>query len=208
MLAYQSAAMAPDYALGKVYVVRNTVNNKVYVGSTVRTLAQRMAQHRKCFHRVDIPFYFAMREIGVDKFYIELLADVPSQRKEQLHAEEGRQIRALNTLVPNGYNVVLAGRTYAQRLHDDTFRAVRAQKQKEYRINHLDAMKANVHAYYIANQEQLKAYARAYFATNADAIRAKERERYTNNKDAINAKRRERRAAAKLAAAAAPPVNM
>ena len=39
--------MAPDFGLGKVYVVLNTVNAMKYIGSTVRTLAQRMAQHRR-----------------------------------------------------------------------------------------------------------------------------------------------------------------
>ena len=98
--------MAPDFGLGKVYVIRNTENAKCYVGSTVRTLAQRMVQHRSVALKsnLNLPLYVAMREIGISKFYVELLEDAPCERREQLLKAEGIKIRELNTLVPNGYN--------------------------------------------------------------------------------------------------------
>ena len=99
-----------DYSRAKLYTIRNTVNDKLYIGSTVRTLAQRMTQHRSAAKNNYVyPLYEAMRSIGIDKFYIELLVDCPCERKEQLHAMEGSKIRGINTLVPNGYNVRIAG---------------------------------------------------------------------------------------------------
>jgi len=109
--------MAPNYALSKVYVIRNTINEKLYVGSTTRTLAQRMTQHRCYYNKgrnTKFPLYEAMNELGVEHFYIELWKDAPCERKEQLHKCEGDAIRELKTIVPEGYNSRVAGRKYSE----------------------------------------------------------------------------------------------
>jgi group I intron endonuclease len=77
-----------DYANSKVYVIRNTVNDKVYVGSTTQPLSKRMAQHRSNMNATknyNIKIYQKMREVGVDKFYIELLELCPCNTQEELN---------------------------------------------------------------------------------------------------------------------------
>ena len=35
-----------DYSKGKIYNILNTIDDNMYVGSTVETLGQKMAKHR------------------------------------------------------------------------------------------------------------------------------------------------------------------
>ena len=36
-----------DYSQGKIYCIRNTISDEIYIGSTCQSLSQRMAQHRR-----------------------------------------------------------------------------------------------------------------------------------------------------------------
>ena len=85
-----------DYAKGKNYIVRNYINDKIYIGSTCQTLSQRMSQHRKNMNSKQsqhMKLYEALQENGKEKFYIELLEDYNCERKEQLLKREGEIIR-------------------------------------------------------------------------------------------------------------------
>jgi hypothetical protein len=65
-----------DYKNGKIYQILNTVDDACYVGSTCQALSKRMAYHRKARTRKvkhTKGIYSKMLEIGVDKFYIELI---------------------------------------------------------------------------------------------------------------------------------------
>ena len=53
--------------------------------------------------------YEAMREIGADRFYIELVKECPCENVEQLPAPEGEYIRTMATL-----NHQIAGRDKQQ----------------------------------------------------------------------------------------------
>ena len=70
-----------DYKNGKIYCVRNTVDDDVYVGSTTQPLSKRMACHRRGMkgYKKDRMFYSKMNELGVDKFYIELIEECPCE---------------------------------------------------------------------------------------------------------------------------------
>lgn len=62
--------------LAYVYVVRNTVNSFVYVGSTTSELDNRFRDHCYASRRgIDTPFYDAIRSIGEDNFTIQLLEE-------------------------------------------------------------------------------------------------------------------------------------
>ena len=68
----------PDYAAGKIYVIRNRAagDGVVYVGSTTQTLCERMNGHRRAMKAGDnMKLYKMMRDVGVEHFHVELLAD-------------------------------------------------------------------------------------------------------------------------------------
>jgi hypothetical protein len=79
----------PNYQNGQIYKVVNTENDIVYIGSTCQKLSQRMRNHRcEANTRAASAFYRAMRDIGIDKFSIVLIKDVPCFNKAQLETQE------------------------------------------------------------------------------------------------------------------------
>ena len=126
--------MAPNFANGKVYCIRNRNDGDkiVYVGSTTRPLSERMADHRKSIKRSpELKIYKLMGEVGVEHFHIELLVDFPCERKEQLLKAEGEQIRKHNTVL-NGYNTQIAGRSQQEYMKEYELRPDRIVKKAEH----------------------------------------------------------------------------
>jgi len=80
----------PDYSQGKIYKIVNTVNEKIYIGSTVTALYRRMKDHRQQAKTRTSKFYSAMRRHGVENFKIELIKDYPCETLKQLEDKEFR----------------------------------------------------------------------------------------------------------------------
>ena len=96
-----------DYSKGKVYKILNTIDDNMYVGSTVETLGQRMTKHRYSMKtKQHCVLYNHMHELGVTHFYIELIENFPCNDVYELKAREGHYIRQFGTL-----NMLIAGRT-------------------------------------------------------------------------------------------------
>ena len=162
----------PNYADGKIYCIRNRADNDkiVYIGSTVQTLANRMSEHRKDVKRhPNMKLYILMAGNGVDNFHIELLADFPCQRKEQLLAEEGRHIRFHNTT-----NV-------------GTNKQIPGQTSKEWRDLNRDVLKANKKEYYEANKADIQAKSKSNYEAHKGDYLAKNKEYYDAHKQEISA---------------------
>ena len=68
-----------DYKKGKIYQIKNTIDDDIYVGSTTNTLEGRMkghkgsAQYTKCKQHCQL--YKKMNEYGFDKFFVELIEE-------------------------------------------------------------------------------------------------------------------------------------
>ena len=58
---------------GFIYIIRNTVNTKVYIGQTRTSVEQRWKEHLRHAQYGDQVINRAMRKYGVNKFYIETL---------------------------------------------------------------------------------------------------------------------------------------
>lgn len=94
----------------EIYIIRNKVNDKVYIGQTVRGYLSRFKEHidkiRK-YPKYDHPLYNSIRKYGVDKFYVELLKTCNSI--EDLNYWEEFYIKEFNSIAPNGYNLLPGG---------------------------------------------------------------------------------------------------
>lgn len=93
---------------GNLYVITNSVNDKVYVGKTYRTIEERFKEHileskRERSKNRDI--YKAMNTLGVDKFHINLLG----QFDEGILEEKECEYIKLYDSYHNGYNNTLGG---------------------------------------------------------------------------------------------------
>ena len=94
---------------GIVYLARNTVNGKGYVGQTVKALKARMREHRHEANarRSKSCFYAAVRKYGFELFTWQALKACGS--REDLAAAEQVYISTMKTKVPNGYNLTDGG---------------------------------------------------------------------------------------------------
>ena len=54
---------------GYIYKVTNDVNDKVYIGQTIRTVEQRFNQHIKDSKKRDCYFHRAMNKYGCEHFF-------------------------------------------------------------------------------------------------------------------------------------------
>ena len=207
----------PDYALSKIYCIRNVADNDkiVYIGSTTQTLSNRMSGHRNDAPKRQSMFYSLMTTVGVSNFHIELIKDFPCERKEQLLAEEGRFIRMHRD---GALNERIAGRKWEEWYVDNrekrlegakTYYASHTEERKtygqEYREKNQDKLTASKKAYNDANKEAIfaskkayrdanKAKAKAYREAHKEEIAAKAKEYMEAHKDEILERRRELRA--------------
>lgn len=95
--------------MGCIYIIKNKINNKVYIGQTVKMMEERWREHlynSKPGGREQL-IYLAMRKYGVENFYVELLEIADDT--QSLDELEIAHIKNFNSLTPNGYNMTLGG---------------------------------------------------------------------------------------------------
>lgn len=94
---------------GKIYYISNDINDKLYVGKTVRpTLNERFTEHRKDSLKIGKekrPLYRAMRKYGGEHFSIHLIEECEISK---LAEREQYWIDYYNAY-HNGYNATLGG---------------------------------------------------------------------------------------------------
>ena len=152
---------------------RNDSDKVVYVGSTVRSLSERMAEHRRGIREhPDSKIYKLMDVAGVDNFYIELICNFSCNSREALNAEEGRHMRMHKT-VNEGGNMNLAGPPMKEEI---------SSAKHKYYLTNREKINAKCHEYYLAHKEELKAKTWAYEQANREKVNAKVRERYHRKK--------------------------
>lgn len=94
--------------LGKIYLIFNDVNDKVYVGQTIQSLNKRFNGHC-CYSKTDrsVNMYIkrAIHKYGRDKFHIKLIEECPIK---ELSKREKYWINYYDSY-NNGYNLTLGG---------------------------------------------------------------------------------------------------
>lgn len=94
---------------GFIYIIRNIVNNKVYIGQTKVSVEQRWKEHVRHAAYGDQIINRAMKKHGIDKFWIETLeicsVDVIDEREKYYIALYD------STDKSKGYNVSIGGLT-------------------------------------------------------------------------------------------------
>lgn len=91
---------------GSIYIIKNKINNKVYIGQTTQTINIRFTNHKMASRTgEDTKFYRAIRKYGENNFYIELLEEVEIKN---LNEREKYWIKYYDSYY-NGYNSTLGG---------------------------------------------------------------------------------------------------
>ena len=122
----------PNYKLGKIYKIVNSVDDKVYVGHTTeRLLCNRMTGHRARARQNNLKYklFEHMRKIGVKHFRIVLVEHFPCTCKDDLTAREEFWRKKLNaTLIAN----VCHRSTEYKKQYDQQFRDTHKAERKAY----------------------------------------------------------------------------
>lgn len=101
---------------GYIYIIRNTCNDKVYIGQSINDLKVRFREHINKSRRQRSKFYNAIQALGEDKFSINLIEECD---KSLLNEREKYWISKFNSF-HNGYNSTLGGEgTHTYELDED-----------------------------------------------------------------------------------------
>ena len=189
-----------DYQNGKIYIVRNSINDLTYIGSTCQTLSQRMAQHRKdsqANRKYDMKLFACMRELDANNFYIELVEYCPCNTRDELLKREGECIRNFKP----DLNSKIEGRTKKEWYEDnwdrlqeyrETNREKISERMKTYRENNKEVIAERKKADYEKNKEHYIQKAKENYEANKEQVKAKKKERYDKKKNEIVAKEMKR----------------
>lgn len=98
-----------------IYKIINNINNKIYIGQSIH-IEQRISEH-KSESKLDSPnrlaynsiIHKAIRKYGWNNFSWEIIEECSIA---QLDDRERYWIAYFNSLVPNGYNILIGGQAY------------------------------------------------------------------------------------------------
>lgn len=113
-----------------IYKIINIVNDKVYIGQTTGTLAQRIRSYKAeyCSNKPPRPIIKAMKKYGWDKFRFSIVED-NILSKEELDKKEKEYIVLFNSLCSqNGYNIELGGNGIGKHAEETKKKISEAQK--------------------------------------------------------------------------------
>jgi len=148
-----------DYSKCKIYQIKDTINDDIYVGSTCQPLMKRMASHKiDSKQNLRIPLYNLFNELGKDNFYIELYDEYPCENKIELEKKEGEITRQIGTL-----NQRIAGRNHEEYLKEEKDK-VKLSQQK-YKNKHEEEFKQYQSKYQNENKESINQQRKQYRAT-------------------------------------------
>lgn len=95
--------------MGYIYKITNNINNKVYIGQTVKSYQERFRQHQLNYNKEyfsQIVLYKAFKKYGIENFSFDPIEEV---EKEFLNEREKYWINYYDSYY-NGYNSTLGGR--------------------------------------------------------------------------------------------------
>jgi hypothetical protein len=151
----------PDYQKGKIYKIVDLQEKMTYIGSTIKTLAQRMANHRSSYKSKK---YYSSHDIfdtfGIENCKILLIENFPCNSKDELNRREGELIRQFDCV-----NKQIAGRTMMEYLADN--KTVIAQQQlernKKYRANNKTKIFEYQKHYNAEHKIEIAQYKKVYY---------------------------------------------
>lgn len=111
--------------MGIIYKITNNINNKIYIGQTIRDLNARWQEHKKVANQLlnsqsNSPLYQAMRKYGIEHFQIEQLEEVEN---DALNARECYWINFYDSY-RQGYNATFGGNG-----HQDSYSIVKDKQE-------------------------------------------------------------------------------
>ena len=176
-----------DYNNGKIYVIRNSVDDDIYIGSSCQPLCKRFQKHKDSLttYKKDRKLYSKMIELGKEQFYIELYEEYPCGNVEQLRRREGEIIRELKPVL----NKQVAGRTITE-WREDNKEYIQEDKKKYYEENK-ERLNEYHKEWFEENKEEQRQKTKQYRAMNRETVLQKKREYHHKNKERISEEKKQ-----------------
>ena len=151
---------------GKIYMIKSKQTDKVYIGSTIKTLNIRFRGHKTlkdCTSQEILKYSDAK---------IELIECYECENKEQLTRREGEYIKKYNCV-----NERIAGRTRQEHYQENKEELL--QKKKEYREKNKEVINEKAKEYYQENKEVINEKKKDHYQENREEVLKKAKEKFT-----------------------------
>jgi len=166
----------PNYQNGKIYKLHSYDNDLVYIGSTVRSLSQRLGGHKTNF-KENRPTTSKQLFQQSDNVMITLIKEVPCNSRHELEAEERKYIESVDCV-----NKYIPTRTRDEWTNLNKEKI--AKKKKIYNQNNKEKIKI----YLKANKEKIAEQQRIYQQNNKEKLVEKKRIYEQANKEKMIAR--------------------
>lgn len=163
--------MDNKYQNAKIYKLYSDETDMVYIGSTTKTLKQRLGEHLRGYSawlKGNKNYVSSFEILKYADYYIELIEDYPCETKKELERREGKIIKTFE----NAVNKIIAGRSKKEYCIDNKDKI--AERNKRYRDNNKDKIAEYQRQHYEDNKDEILEYQRQYY-----------KQHYYDNKDEI-----------------------
>ena len=171
------------YNKSKIYKICSNLTDKIYVGSTTQTLAQRLSEHvshYKQYVRNNERYVTSYEIIMLNDYYIALIEEHNFNNRQQLERREGEIIK-LN--INNVVNKQITGRTDTEYYNDNIEHIT--EYHKHYRVDNKEHIAERDKQRYNDNKEHKAEQHKQYRLVNKEAIAEKHKQHYISNRERI-----------------------
>tara|TARA_B100001093_G_scaffold387472_1_gene373469 strand:- start:152 stop:1006 length:855 start_codon:yes stop_codon:yes gene_type:complete len=194
----------PNYQNGKIYKIYCNLTGDTYYGSTVQSLAKRVAQHRETYHKWkkgDFAYIKSFDIIDRGEYVYSLVEEYPCENKEQLYARERYCIEnneCINKHIPgrtgkewyedNKEKVLEKAKEYREQNKEHIL-----EKEQEYREQYRERIRKNDKKYREQNKEKLAVKYKEYSEKNKEKIAERQKKYREQNRQKLAEKSKEYR---------------
>lgn len=180
----------PDYKNGKIYKLVCNKTGLTYIGSTTKTLKERLCIHVsfcKAVSNGKIKSNLSSSQViqGGD-YQIELIEDFPCENRKQLTAREGFHVRNndcvnihLKIHPDNLYNHIRERQKARYEEDPEKYR----QQVREWRMKNPEKVKESHKKWLSKNQERFRQTATTYYEENRERIRERNKRNYVKHRE-------------------------
>jgi hypothetical protein len=161
------------YLNGKIYMITTQHNCKIYIGSTIQTLEERLKDHKTRYNlwktdNTRQTFLSSFELLDFDDYKIELIENFPCDTEQELYKREGFYMKLHRPFIVN--------------IH------ILTRTQQEWRDEHKPLKQGINKKYYEENKEYIKEQHKQYIADNQEKVKETKKKHYEENKEAILSK--------------------
>ena len=144
-----------DYSNAKIYKITDQTTDRIYIGSTIKTLADRLKKHeancKTWLRNINNIYCTSYELLEVDDYEIQLIEMFPCEDKTQVELRQGYWQRRLECVNKN-----IAGRSRNEWYQDNRDKVLK--NKREHYQNNRDERLEHAKEYYQKSAKKIKKY--------------------------------------------------